>query len=151
MRVALEIKFPSDPKWLKGLRSIVALVSERNGFSDYDVGVMTLAVDEACANIMKHTYSGCPDHLIVARCIVDDAHIEFQLEDFGPRIDPEKIKHRPLDELRPGGLGTHFMNVAMDQVIYETTPSSDGSGNLLRLIKYKSSGTAKGNDNGDQC
>src|SRR5882724_8610578 len=131
MRASLEIKFPSDPKWLQGLRSIVSLVCERNGFSDYDVGVMTLAVDEACANIMKHTYSGCVDQLIVARCIVDDTRIEFQLEDSGPRVDPEKIKARPLDELRPGGLGTYFMNQAMDHVIYDSSSRSDGTGNLL--------------------
>ena len=151
MRAALEFRFPSDPKWLKGLRNIVSLVCERNGFSEYDVGVMTLAVDEACANIIKHTYSGCLEERIVARCIVDDTHIEFQLEDTGPRVDLEKIKARPLDELRPGGLGTYFMNQAMDQVIYDSTDNPDGTGNLLRLIKYKSEGAVKGNDNGDQC
>ncbi|HZS48180.1 MAG TPA: ATP-binding protein [Blastocatellia bacterium] len=148
MRAALEFKFPSDPKWLKGLRSIVSLVCERNGFSVHDVGVMTLAVDEACANIMKHTYCGSTDRPIIARCVVNDERIEFQLEDHGPCVDPEKVKPRALDDLRPGGLGTHFINSAMDEVIYDTTGAE--SGNLLRLIKYKSRAVTKGSENGDQ-
>jgi len=111
---------------------------------------MTLAVDEACANIMKHTYCGSTDRPIIARCVVNDELIEFQLEDYGPCVDLEKVKPRPLDELRPGGLGTHFINSAMDEVIYDTTGNPDGSGNLLRLIKYKTRAVTKGSENGDQ-
>ena len=123
---------------------------------------MTLAVDEACANIIKHTYCGLTDKPITARCMIDNQKIEFQLEDCGPLVDKTKIKPRELDELRPGGLGTYFMNVAMDEVIYDIANNPDGCGNLLRLIKYKSGATAGGpgkapapvpekvNDNGDQ-
>ena len=50
------------------------------------------------------------------------------------KVDREKIVSRPLDEVRPGGLGVHFINEMMDEVEYDTSPKI---GTILRLTKYK--------------
>ena len=55
------------------------------------------------------------------------------LTDFAPRVDPERVKPRALDDLRPGGLGTHLMRQVMDRVEFEEPPP--GCGNLLRMVK----------------
>ncbi|HLN25215.1 MAG TPA: ATP-binding protein, partial [Patescibacteria group bacterium] len=56
-----------------------------------------------------------------------------QLIDFAPPVDVDKIKPRPLDEVRPGGLGTHFILSAMDEVAF--VPPPEGAGNMLKMIK----------------
>ena len=48
-------------------------------------------------------------------------------------IDASKVKPRDLDDVRPGGLGTHFIRQVMDECGFVTLPSSEG--NLFRMCK----------------
>ena len=48
-------------------------------------------------------------------------------------IDIEKVKPRDLSDVRPGGLGTHFIREVMDEVVFLVSP--EGCGNLLKLVK----------------
>ena len=57
----------------------------------------------------------------------------FSLTDFAPAIDPDRVKPRDLDDVRPGGLGTHFIRRVMDETDFVPPPS--GSGNLLRMVR----------------
>jgi sigma-B regulation protein RsbU (phosphoserine phosphatase) len=93
---------------------------------------IVLAVDEACANIIKHTYGGRTDQTITIRCREAEDSLEFLLEDRGPPFDPGEACPRDLADVRPGGLGTHFMRSVMDTVEYGRR---EGCGNLLRMVK----------------
>jgi sigma-B regulation protein RsbU (phosphoserine phosphatase) len=55
------------------------------------------------------------------------------LRDFAHTVDPNLIKPRDLDDLRPGGLGTHFMQEVMDEVTFMPPPQEGG--NLLKMKK----------------
>ena len=55
------------------------------------------------------------------------------IRDFAIAVDQERIKPRELDDVRPGGLGVHFIREVMDTMDY--LPPPDGQGNLLRLKK----------------
>jgi len=57
----------------------------------------------------------------------------FLLRDFAESIDVSSVKPRDLDDIKPGGLGTHFMREVMDEVQF-MPPPADG-GNLLRMVK----------------
>ena len=57
----------------------------------------------------------------------------FSLLDFAPRVDPAKVKPRDLDDIRPGGLGTHLIQEVMDSAEFVEPPP--GCGNLLRMVK----------------
>ena len=59
--------------------------------------------------------------------------LQIAVRDFAPSVDPARIRPRPLDELRPGGLGTHLIRSAMDHTEFCKPPS--GPGNLLRMVK----------------
>jgi sigma-B regulation protein RsbU (phosphoserine phosphatase) len=48
-------------------------------------------------------------------------------------IDVSRCEPRDLDDVRPGGLGMHFMREIMDQVEFLQPPA--GFGNLLRMKK----------------
>jgi anti-sigma regulatory factor (Ser/Thr protein kinase) len=129
----IEIKISSDPKFLTIVRAMVGKVCELVECSVEEKNKIILAVDEACSNIMKHTYHGDLGQSIEIRCESARDKIEFVLKDCGPPIDPGKIKPRPLDDLRPGGLGTHFIRTIMDEVKYEHVV---GCGNTLRMVKF---------------
>src|SRR5260370_42297267 len=64
--------------------------------------------------------------------------LEILLCDRGPAIDPCKLQGRPLDEIRPGGLGLHFIRQAMDTVEF----TRKGPTNRLRLVKYLAQGNS---------
>jgi sigma-B regulation protein RsbU (phosphoserine phosphatase) len=44
-----------------------------------------------------------------------------------------EIEPRDLDDVRPGGLGVHFMREIMDEISY--LPQEGDYGNILRMVK----------------
>ena len=58
--------------------------------------------------------------------------LRFSCGTRGQRIDTAKLCGRKLDEIRPGGLGLHFIRQAMDTVEFTRV----GRTNQLRLVKY---------------
>ena len=129
----IEIKLPSDPQYLKIIRSTIAHLSEICGFSDEECNAVTIAVDEAAANIIKHTYNGDKGQNIIAQFKILSDKLEVVLRDFGRKIDPDRIKSRNLDDIRPGGLGVHLIKTTMDEVHYDNSPDV---GNKLIMAKY---------------
>jgi sigma-B regulation protein RsbU (phosphoserine phosphatase) len=90
-------------------------------------------VDEACQNIIRHAYGGDPTCEIVLEVSRDADRIVVDLLDFAEPIDHSRIQPRDLDDIRPGGLGTHFIKECMDETEYPPPP--EGAGNLLRMMK----------------
>lgn len=68
-----------------------------------------LAVDEATQNIIRHAFHDDTSGQIEIVGYIDDALLHISLTDTAPLIDLEKVKPRDLEELREGGLGTHFI------------------------------------------
>ncbi len=97
---------------------------------------MAMAVDEAASNIIRHTYEDRPDGRLALEIRTFPDHFEFLLEDRGPKLPPRAWQPRALDEIRPGGLGTYFINCFMDGISYD---DDFPGGNRLRLVKYFSS------------
>ena len=136
----IEIKVPSDPQFLKIIRSGISHLSDIGGFSKEDCNAVIIAVDEAASNINKHTYNGAKDEVIIVNLRMLDDRLEVVLRDFGKKIDPKAIKSRDLDDVKPGGLGVHLIESTMDKVHYD---NSVEVGNKLTLIKYRSGGVRK--------
>jgi anti-sigma regulatory factor (Ser/Thr protein kinase) len=136
----------SDPKWLSVVRGTVERLTETLGFPIAQCRSITRAVDEALTNIIRHTYSNRPDQPIAmyfrsARRRHDgqvQQGLEILLCDHGPAVDAGKLQGRSLDEIRPGGLGLHFIRQAMDTVEF----TRKGPTNRLRLVKYLAQGNS---------
>ncbi len=128
----LKLEVPSDPELLSVVRSAVQQIAGLVGFSDEECRSITSAVDEALTNIIRHAYQNQHDQTIALLCQRRDDALEFTLVDRGRAPDPEKLRGRPLEEVQPGGLGTHIIRQVMDEVEYERLPG----GNRLRLVKY---------------
>ena len=88
------------------------------GFSEEDTQFVILAVDEACANIIRHAYKGRKDGEIVISCREQEDGIQFLISDMGEPTDTSCWPKRSLEEVRPGGLGLPLICAVMDQVEY---------------------------------
>ena len=128
----VEMKIASDPRLLNIVRCAIERLSQMLGFSQQEARMITLAVDEACANVICHTYEKRSDCEITIQCRRLPDGLEIVLQDGGPKVEEGLLKPRPLDEVKPGGLGLHFMYSIMDRVMYD---SEYQDGNRLIMIK----------------
>jgi len=129
----LGMRVPARPGELKAVREAVRRCLGDCGCSEKTTGDVVLAIDEACQNIIRHAYDGHPDDAIVIEIDRVGDDLVFSLTDFAPTVAPASIKPRDLDDIRPGGLGTHFIRHVMDDTEYLKPPS--GRGNLLRMVR----------------
>jgi anti-sigma regulatory factor (Ser/Thr protein kinase) len=94
---------------------------------------LVLAVNEACMNIIQHAYrdktTGKKIRLHLAR---EPGLLRFVIEDDAPCIDPGCVKPRELSDVRPGGLGVHFIREIMDDMQFHACGTR---GNRLELVK----------------
>ncbi len=128
-----ERRFSADPECLHGLRTELKSAALQAGCSAEVAGEIVLAVNEACMNIMQHAYQGDCAGEILLEMHNNDGELVCVLKDWAAPVDPSQIRPRPLDELRPGGLGTRFIDELMDDWVFDTTPQ--GCGNCLTLRK----------------
>ena len=136
----LKLELCSNPNMLSVVRGAMERLTEVFGFSPPDCRSVTRAVDEALTNIMRHCYLGKLDQPIEVACsrvrrgasAVRQEGLEIVLIDRGPAVDPAKLRGRRLDEIKPGGLGLHFIRQSMDTVEFKRLRGM----NQLRLIKY---------------
>lgn len=128
-----EIRIASRAEQLRLVRAAVLKAATDAGCSDQCVRDVVIAVDEACQNVIRHAYRGDPEGEIVVEIRRCGDRVVFDIIDFATPVDTSKIRPRALDDLRPGGLGTHFIHECMDEATF--LPPPDGTGNLLRLIK----------------
>jgi sigma-B regulation protein RsbU (phosphoserine phosphatase) len=129
----LELRFPAAAAWLPAVRAFVHAAVLRFGCNTPAAQDIVLAVDEACQNVVRYAYpAGVAGDVVLTLERAGDA-VVVRLRDFAPPADRAAIRPRALDEVRPGGLGTHLMHTVMDTVDFFRPVS--GEGNLLRMLK----------------
>ena len=129
----LALRIAASVDQLRRIREAVREAVESCGCNAECAADIVMAVDEACQNVIRHAYCddpGGPIELEIERC---GEELVVSLRDFAPEVDPEEVKPRDLDEIRPGGLGTHLIREMVDSADF-IRPES-GRGNLLRMVK----------------
>lgn len=129
----MKIVISSHPRLLHILRGVVSYRAQMAGFPPSDVDLMTLAIDEAAANVIRHAYKNRRDGRLALEILTFPDRMEFILEDSAPKVQPEAIRSRSLEDVRPGGLGTFFMNSFMDKCTFDQHFTQ---GNRLIMVKY---------------
>lgn len=125
---------------LCAVRAALAQITEKLGFSEPECRAVVLAVDEALTNIIRHAYKGNTERPIMAtfrrvpagRDGVRKEAFEIVLEDQGVTVDRAKLCGRALEDVRPGGLGLHFIRESVDEVEFRRRSGK----NQLRLVKF---------------
>jgi anti-sigma regulatory factor (Ser/Thr protein kinase) len=149
----LKLSLLSDPRLLCAVRAAVGEVAVIFGFQDAEVRSIVLAVDEALANVIRHAYQGVYDRPIQVsfyRVQVRPGQggrdaLKIQIVDHGAPVEPERLVGRQLDDIRPGGLGLHFIREIMDSVTFRHV----GGRNYLRLIKSPTPAKPSGTEEED--
>ncbi|HKE25618.1 MAG TPA: ATP-binding protein [Bryobacteraceae bacterium] len=121
----------SQARCLPIVRATVAELAETVGWSESETRCITMAVDEALANVIRHAYHGRTDALIQLHCRAGEDQLEIRIRDTGDAPDQSRICARELGCDRIGGLGTHIIRDVMDTVSYE----SRQDGNWLTATK----------------
>jgi serine/threonine-protein kinase RsbW len=134
MKDSAVIKVQSDPKYLSVIRTVTAKMGEVYGLSESATEDIKLAIDEACSNVIRHAYGGDARQSILVRYRMTKKGFEVLIEDNGAKVQPESIEGRNLDDIRPGGLGVHFIKRAFD--IFQFDPRKR-KGNRLRLVRLR--------------
>ena len=125
--------FPATLSNLKYIRSIIKDFLKIHKVDLNIIKNIQLATDEAVTNIIKHSYKGeNKNNIIKINLEFKDEKIIINLYDNGSSVKEEQIKPRELVNIKPGGLGTHFINNIMDEVKWE---KSKNWINHLKMIK----------------
>jgi serine/threonine-protein kinase RsbW len=94
---------------------------------------LTLALDEAVSNVIRHGFTDGAEHRISVTAHVADGMVTASVEDDGMPFDPHDAPapdlDAPIQQRAPGGLGVHPVKATMDQVRYRRA----GDRNVLTL------------------
>src|SRR5438093_5267379 len=117
----MHIKFamPSDPRYLCVVRGAIGPLAAAIGWDESECRAITLAIDEALANVIRHAYHNRADGLIELECRESADGLEITVLDNGEGPDRSKICAREIGCDQPGGLGTDIIKNVMDKVSYE--------------------------------
>jgi serine/threonine-protein kinase RsbW len=127
-----------DTVELERIRQFVSAKAQEFGFSEAVVHTIALAVDEACSNLIRHSY-----HLDVSKELVVDVRAEgelliIEILDSGAAFNPINVPTPDLKQFaaqhRKGGFGVHIIRMVMDGVEYVPANSAQPL-NCLKLVK----------------
>jgi anti-sigma regulatory factor (Ser/Thr protein kinase) len=129
----VELRIPAFADRMALVRETLRSAARYCGFDVSATKDLVLAVCEACQNVVQHGYAGQePGDIILTMARSADG-VVVRIRDFAAPVDPSKIKSRDLDDVRPGGLGIHFIENLMDSAVF--LPGADGVGNVLQMTK----------------
>ena len=106
---------------LKEVRTFCRDVFEKLKIEQSLKDELVLAIAEAAQNIVKHAYKDNQDSndIMVVKISCEDKKLQIAFYDMGTPVDPNKVKHREIDNIKPGGLGTFFIQEIMDAVEFK--------------------------------
>ena len=132
MKESVVITIPSHPKYLSLIRATTITFGKLCGIGEAEIEDMKLAIDEACANVIKHAYGGDTTKKIVVKYKVVKNMFRVIIEDNGLKAKIEFMQGRSLNDVRPGGLGIHFIRRVFDGFRFDERKKT---GNRLILSK----------------
>ena len=105
---------------LKDVRSFSREVFEKINLSQDLKDELVLAIAEAAQNIVKHAYQNeeTQDKMEI-RITLKDNELEIGFFDKGRPVEKDNVRHRRIDDVKPGGLGTYFIQQIMDAVVFK--------------------------------
>ena len=106
---------------LKDVRSFSREVFEKIKINQDLKDELVLAIAEAAQNIVKHAYKDIEtnnDKMEIKISLGKNDELEIGFFDKGKPVDGAKVRHRNIDDVKPGGLGTFFIQQIMDAVVF---------------------------------
>ena len=105
---------------LKDVRNFSREVFEKFKIDEDLREELVLAIAEAAQNIVKHAYQGeDTEDKMEIKISLANGNLEIGFFDKGRPVEKDKIRHRKIDDIKPGGLGTFFIQQIMDAVVFK--------------------------------
>jgi serine phosphatase RsbU (regulator of sigma subunit)/anti-sigma regulatory factor (Ser/Thr protein kinase) len=98
------------------------------------VGMLELAVTEACSNIMKHAFHGRADQQIQIDAEGFPNHVSILLHYLGDPFDPSGVPPPRLDGSQESGFGVYLITRSVDAVRYYR---DERGRNCIALVKNR--------------
>jgi anti-sigma regulatory factor (Ser/Thr protein kinase) len=136
----IRISVPAGSMMIGVVRNCATAIAAGMNFSKGAQENIKLSLNEALANVIEHVYGGESAQRIDINFLVNNRDLEIRVRDYGPKVDPSRIKSRRLDQVEPRGLGVFIMKKMMDRVEYDTSPEV---GTELLLVKKLGTGKRK--------
>ena len=136
MNLEEERDFKVESSSLKEIRSFAREIIAKSTTLSACSDDLVLALAEAAQNIVKHAYKDNLDtnDKMQIKISFKNKILEIGFFDKGKPIVEENIKHRSLDDVKPGGLGTYFIQQIMDEVVFKE--ATGWHNNLILTKKY---------------
>ena len=115
-------EFTVNSASLKEVRSFAREVFEKIKINQDLKDELVLAIAEAAQNIVKHAYKDIEtnnDKMEIKISLRKNDELEIGFFDKGKPVDGAKVRHRNIDDIKPGGLGTFFIQQIMDAVVFK--------------------------------
>ena len=106
---------------LKDVRTFSREVFEKINLPQDQKDELVLAIAEAAQNIVKHAYKDVTEtsDRMEIKISLKDNDLEIGFFDKGRPVDKGNVRHRKIDDVKPGGLGTFFIQQIMDAVVFK--------------------------------
>ena len=106
---------------LKDVRSFSREVFDKLQLDQDLKDELVLAIAEAAQNIVKHAYKDNEDNSDKMEITIslNDGELEIGFFDKGRAVDQNNVRHRKIDDIKPGGLGAFFIQQIMDAVVFK--------------------------------
>ena len=113
--------FPVHTKSLREVRDFAREIFDQSPIFNNQKDELVLAIAEAAQNIVKHAYKDISNtkDIMQIKISFKDNELKIGFYDKGKPVNQENIKHRKLDDIKPGGLGTFFIQQIMDAVVFK--------------------------------
>ena len=120
MDIVQEKRFLVRSSSLKDIRSFAREVFDKLSLNNEIKEEIVLAIAEAAQNIVKHAYQGeDTEDKMEIKISLEQGHLEIGFFDKGRPVDEKNVRHRKIDDIKPGGLGTFFIQQIMDAVVFK--------------------------------
>lgn len=128
-----ELTVPARAEKLKLVRALVGNAAEDAGCRAEVASQIVIAVNEACMNVIQHGYGkSCDEEIVIVVSRLGDM-LHVKVSDSAPPIDIATVHSRDLDDIRPGGLGTFFIDEIMDD--WSICQLDNKQGNCLQMTR----------------
>ncbi len=127
------VSIPAHMSYLEPLEGFVRGICSVAGCDQRDSSMVSLAVEEAVSNVIRHGYGEDCSESFQVRFEVGAAGITVEVHEKGLPFDPEYLSAPQEGDLRERGIGIRLMRGAMDRVEFRNLGKD---GKLVSMTKY---------------
>ncbi|MDD9304093.1 MAG: ATP-binding protein [Desulfobacter sp.] len=128
----IELSIPSHPRFLQLVRGMMKKVTAILSIEREQADYIILAVDEACSNIIRHSYKNDHSQKIDFLICLKKSRLDISIMDNGKPFEFTELPCRDPEEIHPGGLGIYIIRRVMDQVNYHRSKKGQ---NIIQMVK----------------